>query len=40
MIDLQEGLRRVRLSSGTRDKNLAARREQAVLDALHEDLTV
>lgn len=40
MIDVQEGKRRARLSSGTRDRALAERREQAVLDALREDLTI
>lgn len=37
MIDFQEGLRRVRLSSGTRDKALAERKEQEALDALRAD---
>lgn len=37
IVDIQEKLRRERLSTGTRDKELALRREQAVLDALRED---
>lgn len=37
MIDVQEGSRRVRLSTGTRDKHLALRKEQAVIDALRAD---
>jgi len=37
MIDVQVGLRRPRLSSGTRDRNLAERKEQAVIDALRDD---
>lgn len=40
MIDFQEGNRRVRLSSGTRDKVLAERREQLALDAVREDINV
>lgn len=36
MLDLQHTGRRVRFSTGTRDKALAERREQAVLDALRE----
>lgn len=37
MIDVQDGYRRVRLSSGTRDLASAQRKEQAVLDALRAD---
>ncbi len=40
MIDVQEGQRRVRLSSGTRNRSLAEQKEQAVLDALRADLEV
>ncbi len=40
MIDVQEGLRRVRLSSGTRNKALAEQKEQAVLDALRHDIEI
>ncbi|MBS7458849.1 tyrosine-type recombinase/integrase [Coralloluteibacterium stylophorae] len=41
MIDVQEGGRRVRVSSGTRQKDAALKKEQAVLDALreHPDIT-
>lgn len=35
MIDVQVSKRRVRLSSGTRDKALAERRQRDVVDALH-----
>lgn len=37
MLDVQEGYRRVRLSTGTRDRVAAERKEQAVLDALRDD---
>jgi len=40
MIDVQEGNRRERISTGTRDKALAQRKEQAVVDALRADLTI
>ncbi|WP_408953151.1 tyrosine-type recombinase/integrase [Lysobacter sp. Hz 25] len=40
MIDVQSGHRRERLSSGTRDKALALRREQIVLDAIQADPSV
>lgn len=40
MIDVQEGYRRVRISTGTRDLATATRREQAVLDALRADIEV
>lgn len=40
LIDVQEGYRRVRLSTGTRDKTLALRKEQQVIDALREDINV
>jgi|GEM_PF-653612 len=40
MIDVQEGNRRVRLSSGTRNKALAEQKEQAVLDALRADIEI
>lgn len=40
MIDVQEAGRRERLSTGTRDRALAERREQAVLDALRDDPSV
>lgn len=39
-IDVQDGYRRVRLSSGTRDKKLALRKEQQVVDALRENPNV
>lgn len=37
MLDLQEGYRRVRLSTGTHDLAAATRPEQAVIDALRDD---
>ena len=37
MIDVSEGSRRVRLSAGTRDKDRALLKEQAILDALQND---
>lgn len=37
MIDVQDGYRRVRLSTGTRDRVAAERKEQAVIDALRDD---
>ncbi|CAD2254534.1 site-specific integrase [Xanthomonas arboricola] len=37
MIDVQVGNRRERLSTGTRDKNLALRKEQNIIDALRDD---
>ncbi|WP_369933945.1 tyrosine-type recombinase/integrase [Xanthomonas tesorieronis] len=40
LIDVQVGLRRPRISAGTRDRVLAERREQAVLDALRDDPNV
>lgn len=40
MIDVQEGQRRVRLSTGTRNRSLAEQKEQAVLDALRADIEV
>lgn len=40
MIDVQEGNRRVRLSSGTRNRALAEQKEQAVLDALRADIEI
>ncbi|WP_445392402.1 tyrosine-type recombinase/integrase [Stenotrophomonas pavanii] len=40
MLDVQEGYRRVRLSTGTRDRVAAERKEQAVLDALREDAEI
>ncbi len=40
MIDVQEGKRRERISSGTRNKALAAKKEQMVVDALRADLSV
>lgn len=40
MIDRQEGGRRVRLSTGTRNRDLALSREQRVIDALRADFSV
>lgn len=40
MIAVQEGGRRVRLSSGTRNRDLARSREQKVLDAIRADFSV
>ena len=40
MIDVQEGLRRVRISSGTRNRELAERKEQQVLDAVRENPSI
>lgn len=40
MLDVQEGYRRVRLSTGTRDLTAAQRKEQAVLDALRSDPSI
>lgn len=40
MIDVQEGKRRERISSGTRNLALAQRKEQMVLDALRNDINV
>lgn len=37
MLDVQDGYRRVRLSTGTRDRVAAERKEQSVLDALRDD---
>lgn len=37
MIDVSEGNRRVRLSSGTREKDKATAKEQAIVDALRDD---
>lgn len=40
MVDIQDGSRRVRLSAGTRDKALAAKRESTLLDMLRADPNV
>lgn len=40
MIDVQEGRRRERLSSGTRNRALAEKKEQLVVDALRRDLSI
>ncbi|MGB8706030.1 MAG: site-specific integrase [Gillisia sp.] len=40
VIDIQEGGRRVRLSTGTKDREAASRKEQLVLDMLRADETV
>lgn len=40
MIDVQEGRRRERISSGTRNRALAEKKEQAVLDALRRDIAI